>query len=210
MRLPYPVRKAAASRVRNLNRPEPEIRKRLQAPEVGLRVPDMGLRVSETPMVRSIVRRNLTAPFQCARRRGLASSTSSSPSPIWRRHFNVSCLGFRQYEMIIIWVFRKLELPQNINTFCSCFLKLVSRARVCLENLYLDYNLSYILRLNRWNSLFQRRWNWGFCTVFLAKIFPPFIADIRRSSRPFLVDKAEDDFFQIDVRVIILLSFSPS
>lgn len=32
-----------------------------------------------------------------------------------------------------------------------------------------------------------------------------FLADIRRSNRPFLVDKTEDDFFQIDVRIVIIL-----
>lgn len=39
------------------------------------------------------------------------------------------------------------------------------------------------------------------CDFLIAIIFIPVVADIRRSNRPFLEDKTEDDFFQIDVRV---------
>jgi hypothetical protein len=34
----------------------------------------------------------------------------------------------------------------------------------------------------------------------LLTVFRFWFADIRRSTRPFLEDKTEDDFFQIDVR----------
>ena len=77
-----PVPKAAASRVPNLNQRGAETRKRSQAPS--------GLRDSKTWTVRTIFRRKLMGPFQCAHRRGLASFMSSSPSLIWHRHFNVS------------------------------------------------------------------------------------------------------------------------
>lgn len=96
---------------------------------------------------------------------------------------------------VLVQLFLRFLVPSLLSRHASCikyisFSTKLSCDFLRVEYMFLRFQLCYFLILNLW-------------LIMIFYILHD--ADIRRSARPFLEDKTNDDFFQIDVRISVIL-----